>query len=472
MIDTQAIRNHILELSLRGQFSSQHPEDGDASGFVAELSQKLKGQPYIPDVEERDIPYEIPTSWKWCRLSDIGSTNIGLTYHPEDISTTGTIVARSSNIVNGRMDYSDLVRVTCPIRDNQYLEQNDILICARNGSKSLVGKCAIFDGESKTVAFGAFMAVFRTPLFRYVYHYFNTRVFKRNFISDDSKQINQVTQSILKQALIPVPPLAEQQRIIERIEQAFSILDTIDTLQAQYADNLTVLKSKLIDLAIQGKLTEQLPEDGTAEQLYQMIQEEKQNRIAVGIIKKEKPVVGVDNEPHTIPSSWKWVRLGNIATILGGKRIPAGRSLTTEDTGHKYIRVSEMKNRTVITDGLLFVPEDIYPFISQYIIKKEDVYITVAGTIGRVGKIPPEIDGANLTENADRIVFTNLDQDWLIICLSSSEVQKQIELLTTQVAQPKLAIKRIQEFLLPLPPLAEQKRIVAKLDELMPIFEK
>ncbi len=138
MIDTQAIRNHILELSLRGQFSSQHPEDGDASGFVAELSQKLKGQPYIPDVEERDIPYEIPTSWKWCRLSDIGSTNIGLTYHPEDISTTGTIVARSSNIVNGRMDYSDLVRVTCPIRDNQYLEQNDILICARNGSKSLV----------------------------------------------------------------------------------------------------------------------------------------------------------------------------------------------------------------------------------------------------------------------------------------------------------------------------------------------
>ncbi|MBR1700507.1 MAG: restriction endonuclease subunit S [Lachnospiraceae bacterium] len=164
-----------------------------------------------------------------------------------------------------------------------------------------------------------------------------------------------------------------------------------------------------------------------------------------------------------IPATWQWTRLGNIATILGGKRIPAGRKLTTEDTGHKYIRVSEMKDLSVITEGLLYVPEDIYPSISQYIINKEDVYITVAGTIGRVGKIPAEIDGANLTENADRIVFSNIDQDWLIFCLSSSVVQKQIEMLTTQVAQPKLAIKKIQEFLIPLPPFDEQKRIAEKI---------
>ena len=130
-----------------------------------------------------------------------------------------------------------------------------------------------------------------------------------------------------------------------------------------------------------------------------------------------------------------------------------------------------MKNRTVQTDGLLFVPEDIYPSISQYIINKEDIYITVAGTIGRVGKIPPEIDGANLTENADRIVFSHLNQDWLIICLSASAIQKQIELLTTSVAQPKLAIKRIQEFLIPLPPLAEQKRIVDKLAEVLKLVD-
>ncbi len=82
-----------------------------------------------------------------------------------------------------------------------------------------------------------------------------------------------------------------------------------------------------------------------------------------------------------------------------------------------------MKNRTVLTDNLLYVPDDIYPSISRYIINKEDVYITVAGTIGKVGKIPAEIDGANLTENADRIVIDLLDQDWLIWCLSSSVIQ-------------------------------------------------
>ena len=123
-------------------------------------------------------------------------------------------------------------------------------------------------------------------------------------------------------------------------------------------------------------------------------------------------------------------------------------------------------------DSLLYVPTDIYPSISRYIINKEDVYITVAGTIGRVGRIPQEIDGANLTENADRIVFQLMNQDWLIKCLESQLIQQQIIDATTKVGQPKLAIKRIQELLLPLPPLAEQKRIVARLEEILPLCER
>ncbi len=222
------------------------------------------------------------------------------------------------------------------------------------------------------------------------------------------------------------------------------------------------LRSRVLDLAIRGKLTEQLPSDGTAEELYQQIQAEKQRFISN--IKSE-------DIPFDIPSNWKWVRLGEIVSILGGKRIPAGRSLTTDNTGHKYIRVSDMKNMSVETSNLLYVPEDIYPKISRYIINKEDVYITVAGTIGRVGTIPDEIDGANLTENADRLVFTSLDRNWLVFTLSADTVQKQISYLTTQVAQPKLAIKKIQEFILPLPPLAEQKRIVERVEEIFRLLD-
>jgi len=131
-----------------------------------------------------------------------------------------------------------------------------------------------------------------------------------------------------------------------------------------------------------------------------------------------------------------------------------------------------MKDDIVSMDNLQYVPEDIFPLISRYIIHKEDVFITVAGTIGRIGKIPPELDGANLTENADRLVLTIIDQDWLIKCLQSVIVQSQISAVTTQVGQPKLAILRIQNLLIPLPPLAEQRRIVAKIEELLPKVEE
>ena len=234
------------------------------------------------------------------------------------------------------------------------------------------------------------------------------------------------------------------------------------------------LKNSILQLAIQGKLVEQRPEEGTAEELFAQIQEEKQRLIVEKKIKKEKPLPEItdDEKPFDIPESWKWVKLGEIVTVLGGKRIPAGRQLTTENTGYKYIRVSDMKDGTVLTDELLYVPSDIFPSIARYIIHKEDVYITVAGTIGRVGKIPEEIDGANLTENADRLVFSILEQNWLIKCLESNIVQSQIVNVTTKVGQPKLAIKRIQELIIPLPPLAEQKRIVAKIEELLPYIDR
>ena len=234
------------------------------------------------------------------------------------------------------------------------------------------------------------------------------------------------------------------------------------------------LKASILPYAIQGKLVEQRPEEGTGEELYQRIQTEKQRLIKEGKIKKEKPLTEItDGEiPFDIPESWKWIKLGEVVSVLGGKRIPVGRTLTTDNTGYKYIRVSDMKDGSVLTDNLLYVPTDIYPSISRYVIHKEDVYITVAGTIGRVGKIPPEIDGANLTENADRLVFSIIDQDWLIRCLESSLVQQQIIDATTKVGQPKLAIKRIQELLIPLPPLAEQKRIVAKIEELLPYVDR
>ena len=130
-----------------------------------------------------------------------------------------------------------------------------------------------------------------------------------------------------------------------------------------------------------------------------------------------------------------------------------------------------MKQYSVRNNDVHYISKEIYSLIKNYTISKDDLYITVAGTIGAVGEIPIEFDGANLTENANKIVFTQLNKKCLMYLLSSDYVQTQIKNCTTKVGQPKLAIIRIQNFLLPIPPLAEQQRIVEKIEELIPHIE-
>lgn len=232
--DSQILKAKLITAGIQGKLTKQLESDGKAEELYQQIQEekqklikegKIKKEKPLPPISPDEIPFEIPQNWMWVRLQDIGSTNIGLTYHPTDISNNGTIVIRSSNIQNGKMDYSDIVRVDCKINENQYLNHNDIVICARNGSKSLVGKNAIYDGESNKVAFGAFMAVYRTICFKFVYYYFNTFAFKRYFSGDDSKQINQVTQAILKESVVPLPPLAEQKRIADVLERVLGVVE-------------------------------------------------------------------------------------------------------------------------------------------------------------------------------------------------------------------------------------------------------
>ncbi|MCR4913185.1 MAG: restriction endonuclease subunit S [Lactobacillus sp.] len=158
----------------------------------------------------------------------IGNTNIGLTYKPENISNDGTIVLRSSNILNGKIDYTDIVRVNSLIKDNQYAEENDILICARNGSKSLVGKCAIIPQTDNKMSFGAFMAIYRTPFYRYVYYFLNSKEFKKVFDDSNSTAINQLTQVMLKRTILPLPPMQEQIKICNIIHELFDNIENIE----------------------------------------------------------------------------------------------------------------------------------------------------------------------------------------------------------------------------------------------------
>ena len=221
------------------------------------------------------------------------------------------------------------------------------------------------------------------------------------------------------------------------------------------------LKKSILLSAFKGSLTSREESDTDINEYLENIK--KFDKI------KRKDLEDKFESLYEIPDNWKWVQLGDISGIYGGKRIPAGRKLSEIDTGHKYIRVADMNDYTVELNNIKFVPEDIYCQIKNYTINKDDLYITVAGTIGKIGYIPAELDGANLTENANKIVFSNINKMWLFYVLKSPVVQQQIESMITKVGQPKLAIKRIVNILIPLPPIEEQQRIVDKIEE---IFNK
>lgn len=146
-------------------------------------------------------------------------------------------------------------------------------------------------------------------------------------------------------------------------------------------------------------------------------------------------------EVGVIPEDWAVSRVDQIGDVEGGKRLPLGRSLTERRTSHPYIRVSDMKNGTIAADAVLFVPEDVFPSIRNYRISSDDIYISVAGTLGLIGRVPPELDGANLTENADKITNLKCERNFLHFCLTSDRIQTEIQSKRTVGAQPKLAIQ-------------------------------
>jgi type I restriction enzyme S subunit len=234
------------------------------------------------------------------------------------------------------------------------------------------------------------------------------------------------------------------------------------------------LRELILELAVRGKLVPQDANDDPASVLLARIAEEKVQLIADKKIKKQKPlaVITDDEKQFKIPRRWEWCRLGDFGEVKGGKRLPKGHTLLSTKTDHAYIRVTDMKNGSVNLQGLQYLSSDTQELISQYTISKEDLYITIAGTIGEIGSIPVELDGMNLTENAAKIVFRQIELVWLKQSLSSNFAMNQFMGKMNQLAQPKLALHRILSSVIALPPLAEQQRIVAKVDELMALCDQ
>lgn len=490
-IDTKAMRAKILDLAIRGKLTDQRQEDGNARDLLKEIQaekerlikeKKIKKEKPLPEITEEEKPFEIPDSWEWVRLGDLGAPiqypfadgPFGSNLKKEHYTTNREVrIIQLSNIgENGWRDenvkYTTFEHLKLISRSE--VDPGDIVI-----AKMMPAGRAIIvpDKDPKYVlSSDAVKFVPNKHLYLpFVINCINSPVFQNQVTANVQGTTRKSTSlSKLKNCLLPIPPLAEQQRIADKVSALFAQLDVIDKAYEEYQGLQQAMKAKLLELAIQGKLTDQRKEDGDARDLFQDIQEEKKRLIAEKKIKKEKPLpeIEADEIPFEIPTNWTWVRLGEIVSVFGGKRIPKGTKLQDTPTKYRYIRVADMEYNTVNIPSVKYISEEIYKKIKRYTISDQDVYITVAGTIGKVGTIPHELNNANLTENANKLVPYNLNKEFLCNILKSPFGKAQIEKNITRVSQPKLAIKRIERFVIPLPPLAEQKRIVAKLDELLP----
>ena len=253
----EALKKSILQEAIQGKLVPQNPKDEPAQKLLEKIalsrhserseesSKRSKkaskdqssriyrengvwyeqvGSATPKDISD-EIPFEIPETWAWCRIQNISQSYIGLTYKPDEVANEGTVVLRSSNIKNGKIVLDDIVRVKTSVAEKLFVEENDILICARNGSKKLVGKAALIPHMEEKMTFGAFMAICKTPFYAYTYFYLLSDLFYQQLWHvSGTTTINQLTQNNFNHFLIPLPPLAEQKRIVAKLEQLFKVL--------------------------------------------------------------------------------------------------------------------------------------------------------------------------------------------------------------------------------------------------------
>lgn len=252
-----------------------------------------------------------------------------------------------------------------------------------------------------------------------------------NSISFGTK-MPRVSWSDLSEIVVPIPPLNEQQKIADILT---TVDDKLEVITRQIAATQTLKQGLLRTLFSRGVGT----------------QDAKGNWVPHVEFK--------ESDLGVIPVSWQTSTVGAVCDVKGGKRLPKGESLTGENTGFPYIRVTDMHMGGVNVESIQYVPVHLQPTIARYTISVNDIFITVAGTIGIIGMIPKELDGANLTENANKLTNISISRDYLFYVLCSDNIQGAIKLESTANAQPKLALTRIRNFEFPLPPNEEQVRI-------------
>lgn len=370
---------------------------------------------------------------------------------------------------------SDNVEVSEKLR----VRENDIIICARNGSKKLVGKSALVREVNEPTTFGVFMAICRTPFYEYMAKYLLSPLFFQQLRKDsDTTTINQLTQKNFNRYLVPLPPLAEQKRIVEKLEELLPKVEeygkaqeSLDKLNDELPERL---KKSILQEAIEGRLVPQDPNDEPASVLLDKIRAEKKRLVKVGKLKKkdlEETPISEDEKPFKIPESWEWVKLGDITEIArGGSPRPKKDYLTDAPNGLNWIKIGDTDKGGKYINSC---KEKIKPegLKKTRMVHPGDFLLTNSMSFGRpyITNIEGCIHDGWLMISPYAGVF---DQSYLYYVLSSAFAHKQFCDKVAGAVVQNLNSDKVADSIVPLPPLAEQKRIVEKIEQLFAEIDK
>lgn len=521
--NAEELKGLILQLAVQGKLTKtwreKNPDVEPASVLIENIKRKKaiqvkekkirKEKPLAP-IKENEIPYELPKNWVWSYLGEIGNTNVGLTYKPAHKTPKGVPVLRSSNIQNGEIDLNDLVRVNTTYREKDLVNVGDLLICARNGSRKLVGKCAIIKELNETMVFGAFMALYRSDFNEYLELFIQSPLYRARLDGVETTTINQITQGNLKSTIAPLPPFEEQKAIVHIVSELFKEVEeleekTIERIQLKedfvssalhqltsgntanqwtylqehfktfFTEKSSVqkLREAILQLAVQGKLTkhwrEQNPNVEPASVLLENIKAEKAQLVKEKKIKKEKPLPPIteDEIPYELPEGWEYVRLGDIGD-WGAGATPK-RSISSYYGGHiNWFKSGELNNGLMDYDSEEKITSLALENSSLRMNQVGDVLIAMYGaTIGKTGLLA--VEGTTNQAVCACTTFSGIDNKFLLLLLQALKPE-----FTNQGAggaQPNISRVKIRMTTIILPPDEEQKAIVQIVNQLLELCD-
>ncbi len=476
----QELKSSILQLAIQGRLVEQRPEEGTGEELYQQIQAekkrliqegKIKKEKPLPEIAEDEVPFEIPESWAWVRLNSVISLLSGSDLTPDKYNAIEKgipYITGASNIEGNQLIINRWTEYP-----NNIARKGDLLLTC----KGTVGKTIILVETEVHIArqIMALSAVMIDTV--YLKYFIEGQV--ETLKSKAKSMIPGIERDNVLKLLMPLPPLAEQKRIVAKIEELLPYLDRYEKAWNRLEDFGSRfpadMQKSILQMAIQGKLVEQRPEEGTGEELYRQIQAEKQALIKAGKIKKEKPLpeIAEDEVPFEIPEGWKWVRLGQAIDMLSGF---AFKSSDFKETGHyRLLRGINLGVATTRWDDTVYVDE-MPKKLEPYRIQKGDVLIGLDRPWISDGIRVTIYNDEEQTYVVQRVLRVRetcaIIKEYIALLLRSNLFKSAVEGQTTGISVPHISPGQVGNVVIPLPPIAEQKRIVTRLEEILPLCER